>query len=174
MDGYRLNTKSISCVEIKKWDHMGRVLINYFCSRCFIELTSYTPDLQQDDPHREPVKIIVKDTVWSLFTGRVSNFRSRLIFAAQLFDWNIIIFFDIVPHLPQLSFTVLLLFLHPSSGVLVLVRGHMWEHRYVHSHSVRGIHSHSSLSESISLLFAKEQGSSPSASTHNSVWHEGA
>lgn len=51
----------------------------------------------------------------------------------------------------------------------MLVRGHMWEQSYVHSHGVRGAVSHSSLSESISLLSAKERAPTPPASTHNGV-----
>lgn len=72
-----------------------------------------------------------------------------------------------------LVFQSFFFFLHQSFVVLEPVREHIWEHSYVHSHSLYGAVSHPSLSESICSLSAKEQASTQSASAHHSVWYAG-
>lgn len=59
------------------------------------------------------------------------------------------------------------LFLHPSLGVFALVGGHARGHSYAQPHGARGAVSHSSMSESISLLSAKERAPPPRPNSLN-------
>lgn len=137
-----------------------------------MELPAFLLNLQW-----EPVKINVKDTAWALF-------RLKLLLCAfpscgpnsphsLHFDWNIC---QKGPPSFKAFFIRCFVVLHPSLGVLVPVPCQMREHTYTHTRGVWGAVSHSSRSESICLLSARDKPPPPPAlaSIHNSVWHAGA